>query len=266
MGYTNPANTAMPYLNQVPGTISPYYQPYIDAGNQSLSTLMQQFNTLLTDPGAIMQMAGSGYQQSPGYQYQYNQGMNAANSAAAAGGMLGTPYEQQDAASMANNLANQDYQQYLNQTLDLYGKGLSGEEGIDSQGYNASNELATGLATNLNNQAGLAYNGQVNQNQHNAAMMNALIGGGAAALGGTIGGVVGGPTGAVAGASIGHSLGSGGSPSGQAPMSLQGYGSPMGSGGSQQNAFHMLGQKLAQLLHMTSNNNGMNSYTMGGSY
>lgn len=174
---TNPADAAMPYLQQVPGTITPYYQPYINSGNQALSTLMQQYNTLLTNPGAIMSLAGSGYQQSPGYQYEYNQGMNAANSAAAAGGMLGTPYEQQDAAAMATNLANQDYYQYLNSALGLYGQGLSGEEGVNKMGYGASNELASALGTNLNNEAGLAYAGQASMNKENADFWNSIIAG-----------------------------------------------------------------------------------------
>jgi hypothetical protein len=174
---SNPANAAMPYLQQVPGTITPYYQPYINSGNQALSTLMQQFQTLLTNPQAIMQMAGSGYQQSPGYQYQYNQDMNAANSAAASGGMLGTPYHQENAASMANNLSNQDYEQYLNQTLDLYHTGLQGEEGINKMGYQASDALASGLATNLNNEGGLAYAGQASQNMQNADMWKSILGG-----------------------------------------------------------------------------------------
>src|ERR1700751_3520310 len=108
MGYTNPADKAMPYLDQIPDTIKPYYQPYIDAGQQSLSSLMGQYNTLLSNPGAIMNMAGGGFQQSPGYQFQMNQAINAANNAAASGGMAGTPYHQQNAAGMASNLANQD--------------------------------------------------------------------------------------------------------------------------------------------------------------
>src|SRR5689334_20220257 len=115
MAYNNPADSAMPYLEKVPGTITPYYQPYIDQGQNSLSTLMNQYNTLINNPAAVMQMAGSGYQQSPGYQYEYDSAMNAQNSAAAAGGMLGTPYHQENAANTAADVANQDYQQYLDQ-------------------------------------------------------------------------------------------------------------------------------------------------------
>lgn len=174
--YKNPASSAMNYFNQVPGTITPYYQPYIDSGNQSLNTLMSQYNKLLSNPQAILSLAGNGYQQSPGYKYQYNQGMNAANAAAASGGMLGTPQHQQDAAAMSENLADKDYQQYLQENLGLYGQGLQGMSGINSMGYNASNELANALAANLMNQGNMAAWGQENQNQANSDFLGGLIG------------------------------------------------------------------------------------------
>ena len=166
--FDNPADSGMNYLNQIPGTITPYYQPYIDAGNQSLNTLMGQYNQLLSNPDAIMSMLGGGFQSSPGYNYQYNQAMNAANSAAASGGMLGTQSHQQNASQMASDLANQDYYNYLNHTTGLYNQGLSGMQGINQMGYGASNELAQSLANTLMSQAGMAYKGTANQNQANA--------------------------------------------------------------------------------------------------
>lgn len=181
--YQNPANSAMPYLNQIPGTITPYYQPYVNAGTDSLASLMGQYQQLLNDPSAVMNKLGSGYTQSPGYQFNYNQGMNAANAAAASGGMLGTSQHQQNAANMASNLANQDYYNYLNQVQGLYGKGLTGEQGTMQLGYGASNELAQSLANNLMNQAGMAYAGQNSQNMANSSLFNQLLGLGSSAAG-----------------------------------------------------------------------------------
>jgi hypothetical protein len=172
--YSNPANAAMPYLQQIPGTITPYFQPYIDAGGDSLNTLIKQYQTLLNNPGQVINSAGAGYQQSPGYQYQYNQGINGANAAAAAGGTLGTPEHQQEAASMSSNLANQDYQKYLQQALDLYGQGLKGEQGINHMGFNASTDLAKSLASNLQSEATLGYTGQSGQNMANSQMIGLL--------------------------------------------------------------------------------------------
>jgi hypothetical protein len=171
---SNPANAAMPYLQQVPDTITPYYQPYIDAGTQSLGTLQDQYNTLLTNPQAIMQMLGGSYQQSPGYQYDYNQSQNAAMNAAAAGGYVGTPANQNEAANAAYGVSNQDYWNYVNHMTGLYNTGLEGEQGLNQMGYGASNSLAQALGQNLNTEAGLAYAGQANQNKMNQASMNAL--------------------------------------------------------------------------------------------
>lgn len=171
---TNPADVAMPYLNKIPGTVKPYYDPYINAGNQSLSSLMGQYGNLINDPGALMNKMASGYQQSPGYQFNYNQGMNAVNNAAAAGGMLGTPSHQMDAGKMASNLANQDYNNYLGNVLGMYKTGLGGMGDVTHLGYGASNDLASILSSNLMNQAGLAFQGQANQNQSSNDLIGAL--------------------------------------------------------------------------------------------
>lgn len=181
--YENPAEGAMEYLDEIPGEIKPYYDPYIDAGQDSLQNLMRQYSILQNNPQAMMQMAGEGYKQSPGYLFNYNQGMNAANNAAAAGGMLGTPQHQQHASSMASNLANQDYYNYVDRNLGLYDRGLGGQEGINQMGYGASNELANSLGNNMMNQANMSYLGTANQNQANADMFNSLLGG--AVAGGT---------------------------------------------------------------------------------
>lgn len=173
--YQNPADKAMPYMDQVPGTITPYYQPYVDAGTKSLSDLMNQYSSLINDPGAVMNNIGSGFQQSPGYQFQMNQGMNAVNNAAAAGGTLGTTQHENDAAKISSNLANQDYYNYLSNALDLYGNGIKGEQGTMQLGYHAGDELANSLSSNLLDEAGLAYKGQANENAYNSSMFNNLL-------------------------------------------------------------------------------------------
>ena len=174
-GSSNPASQAMPYLQQIPGTITPYYQPYIDSGNSALNQLMQQFSTLLTNPGQTNSMLGSSYQASPGYQYSYNQGMNAINNAAASGGMLGTPAHQQEAGAMATGLASQDYDKYMNNQMKLYGMGLQGEGDINQMGYRASDSLASALASNLMNQGNMAYAQQSQENQSANDIFSSLV-------------------------------------------------------------------------------------------
>lgn len=173
----NPYDDASKYFNKIPGTISPYFNPYINAGRQALPELQGQYNNLINDPTGMMNKIGSGYQQSPGYQFQVQQAMNAANNAAAAGGMLGTPANQYNAANMVGQLANQDYYNYLNHGLSMYGMGLEGMGGINNMGYGASDTLAGALGNSLMNQGNLAFSGAAAQNQAQGSQWGDILGG-----------------------------------------------------------------------------------------
>jgi hypothetical protein len=175
-GTTDPSKAAMPYLQSIPGMISPMYQPYIKAGQWAYPQMQQQYASMINDPSALMNRFGSSYQQSPGYQFQVNQATHGANAAAAAGGMLGSPAEQAALAGRITDLSNQDYNQYLSNALGLYGQGMSGLGNLYQSGYGASNELAGDLANNAQNEANLKYAGQVNQNQQKAEMWGNLTG------------------------------------------------------------------------------------------
>lgn len=185
----NPADAAKGYTNQLPGTVSPYYDPYIQAGQRSMGTLEEQFNQLVNNPQAIYSMlAPKGeFQQSPGYQFQMEQGMNAATNAAASGGQAGGSQHQSEAAALGTNYANQDYYNWLDQVynaefermLGLYSGGLSGLSGLNTMGYNASDSLASLLAQNLMNQAQLA----ASSSQQQGSALGSLIGGATGAIG-----------------------------------------------------------------------------------
>lgn len=174
--WSNPYSQAQGYLNQIPGTITPYYNPYIQAGGRSLNTLENTYNQLLQNPAQTMNQIGAGYQASPGYQYNVEQATNAANQAAAAGGMQGTMQEQQQLAGTVSGLANQDYYNYLNQALGLYGQGLSGLGGLNTMGYGASTGLAQSLKDVLESQSSAAVAQQQAENQK-AAEESSGIGG-----------------------------------------------------------------------------------------
>ena len=176
----NPADAAMPYLDQIPETITPYYNPYINAGRTSLKELMSQYGSLIKDPVALMNQIAATYSQSPGYGFQMNQAMNGANAAAAAGGTLGSSGHQMHAASMAGDVANQDFYNFLTRALNLYDTGLKGYGDINQLGYGASSELANSLSNNLTNQAGMQFAGTQHQNQANADNFNSLLGLGSA--------------------------------------------------------------------------------------
>jgi len=182
-GGEDPSAAASKYLNQIPGTIKPYYQPYINAGQGAMGDLQTQYKQLLSDPTAIMNMIGGKFQASPGYQYNVGQATNAANQAAAAGGMAGSPAEQAALASRISGMASQDYNNYMNQGLGLYGQGLGVAGNINQMGYGASNELAQSLMSALMSQSQNAYAGANTKNQQSGGMfggLGGLFGGGGA--------------------------------------------------------------------------------------
>lgn len=171
--FANPSNAAQPYLNQVPGTVSPYFNPYIQAGTEQLGNYQNQLGQLTNNPGGFVNQIGSGYQQSPGFQFALQQALRAAGNQQAAGGMSGTPAAQFQAEQVATGLANQDYYNWLQQALGAYGKGLEGEQGLVQGGQLAGSQLGGILGQNLGNQAAFGYAGKAQQNQ----LLGGLLGG-----------------------------------------------------------------------------------------
>lgn len=197
----DPYKEANKQWGQIPGQTQPYYQDYMNAGKNALGQLQgeygsliggrqglqDQYGQLMNDPTAVMNKIGSQYQQSPGYQYQMDQAMGAANNAAASGGMAGSPQHQQQAATMATGLANQDYNNFMNQGLaqynqglqggaNMYGMGVQGMQGINQMGFGANDQMAAIIAQMLGRQGQGAFAGQAGQNQSRGNMFGSLAG------------------------------------------------------------------------------------------
>lgn len=180
-GFQNPADAANPYYDQIPGQLSPYYQPYIQQGQNAYgqmtsiaNQLQGQYGTMANDPTGFLQKIGSQYQQSPGYQFALNQALQAGKNASAAGGVSGTPMDQQQQMQTATGLANQNYQQYLQNATGIMGQGQQGlgnlenlYSGLNQQGFQASTGLGNSLANAMMNQGNLAYQGANAQNVYN---------------------------------------------------------------------------------------------------
>jgi hypothetical protein len=154
----------MSYLEQIPGQITPYYQPYMDAGTGAMSTLQGQYSDLINNPGGKYNQIGQSYQQSPGFQFQMQQALQGANHAAAAGGMAGSPQHEQQNEQVANNLANQDYYNYMKGATGMYNTGIHGEQGMMHQGYESTKSLTDQIAQELAEQANLSYAQNANKN------------------------------------------------------------------------------------------------------
>jgi hypothetical protein len=172
------------YLSQMQGANDRYLQPYIGAGQNAMGTLQGQYNNLMNDPGAMMNKFGAGYQQSPGYQYNVDQATNASNNAAAAGGFIGSPQQQEYMAKQIGGLASQDYNQYLNNAMGLYGQGLQGMGNINNMGFQASGQAQQSMTDMLKNQANLAY-----EDAKNRAKQKNSTGGFWGGLGSALGGI-----------------------------------------------------------------------------
>lgn len=194
----DPSKEANKYLEQIPGAVNPYYQPYINQGQNANQNLMEQYGKLINDPNALYSQFGQGYKESPGYQFKLNQALQSGTNAAAAGGMAGSPAHQQQNMQLANDISSQDYNDYINHILGLYGLGLQGEQGLGEQGFKASLGYGDILGSNLGQQAGLKYQGIAGQNANKSNLLNNLI----STAGTVAGGFLGGPVGAGIGSKL----------------------------------------------------------------
>lgn len=163
----NPGTEANKYLDQIPDQVQPYYQPYQDAGKSSLEDLQKRYREMLDNPGETYNRIGAGYKQSPGYEATLRQAMSGANNAASlgAGGGLGSPGAINNTAQAAGDVANQDFEKYMQNVLGLNSQGLQGEQGLEQQGYGANTDYASMIAQLFNAKGTNAANATAGENQ-----------------------------------------------------------------------------------------------------
>lgn len=163
-GYNDPSKKATQMLGQIPGQMQPYYSPYMNAGKGAMESLQNQNKDLLS--GATQNKLGENYKESPGYQFKLKQAMQQGGAAAARGGYLGTPMDQQDSMDIANGLASQDYNDYIKNQIGLYNTGYGGEQGINQMGFDANKGMADTIGNVTGQQAGLSYAGEAGKNTY----------------------------------------------------------------------------------------------------
>ena len=173
----NPADAANQYYDQISQQANQYNQPYYQAGMNQLGGLQDQYGQLMNDPGGKFNQIGQSFQQSPGFKFAMEQAMNAQNRSAAAGGMAGSPMHEQMAQTQATDLANQDYYNYMNGALGLYGQGLGGAQNLAGMGQQAGNNMSEMIAQQLAQQGQNAYEGQAAKNQNKSNSFGNLFGG-----------------------------------------------------------------------------------------
>lgn len=195
-GGKNPADAAMPYLNQIPGMEKGYYDPYISRGNQAGDVLTPQFNQMTKDPSAFLEGIMKNYEPSRGFQLKRDEMLKAAGNTAAAGGMRGSLGDISNESRISDVLMGDDMQQWLQNVLGIQKEGTEGLGHQFDNGFDATKGLTGDLSNVLGTQAGLAFQGQTNQNQSRNDLLSGLVKalGGIAGFGlpggGTIGGSV----------------------------------------------------------------------------
>lgn len=198
----SPSSAANQYLDQIPGQTGQYFDPYSQGGQNQFNQLGQQSTQLMNDPGGKYNQIGESFHQSPGFKFALEQALGGANRGAAAGGMAGSPMNQQQDMQLATDLANQDYYNYMGGATGLYGKGLDSATSMSQMGLNAGTNQANLVAQQLSQQASNAQEEQMAKNKKRAGAFSNIAGG----LGAIGGGIFGGPAGAAAGYGVGSRL------------------------------------------------------------
>ena len=179
-----PMNDANQYLNQIPGVAHQGYDPYINAGQDASGKTKSQYENMMNDPTGFINKIMEQYKTSEGYGFQKDKLLKEMGNTSAMGGVAGTPMDTMNQAEGVQGLLSKDMQQFLENALGRYDKGLQGEEGIATRGYDASGKLTDALGTNLNQQGSLAFNAaeQGNKNKKNMWSMFGKALGGAGGL------------------------------------------------------------------------------------
>jgi hypothetical protein len=170
------ASAAMPYIQQIPGQVAPYYNPYIQSGQQANQNLSNAGNQLMSNPAGMYNSVASGYQMSPYAQNQITQETKAMNNTAAAGGFVGTPYNQAQVGQMVQGITSKDENEYINSVIGLYHMGLLDEQDLNNLGFQASGKMADVTGNTLNAEGGLAFANQSEQNQMQRNRMSNILG------------------------------------------------------------------------------------------
>lgn len=179
----NPAQPAMPYLNQVPGVYRDQLNPYIQPGLQASQANQSRYSQLASNPASVHDELMSSYTPSKGFQLNMQEAQRLLNNQAP---FLGGPRSDSFARTQADTITRllmEGSKDYYNDLVNLMGMGLQGQEFGAQRGFGASTALADALGTNLGNQASLAFRGQQEKNAQRA-QRQAMIGQLAGMLGG----------------------------------------------------------------------------------
>lgn len=182
-GFFKKDKSANSYLDKIPGTIKPYFNPYIESGGDAYNTMNPILDQMTKDPAAFLDAMMKNYEPSKGYQMKLDQMKKAAGNTAAAGGMRGSLGDISNEAKLTDMLMGEDMQQWLQNVFGIQGRGLSGESHIFDTGYDASKSLAGDLSNILGTQGQLAFQRQRDKDKQSSDLWSGITGLAGAAIG-----------------------------------------------------------------------------------
>lgn len=127
-------------LNQQYGYGQQVLQPWETQGLNAFGQYGQAINGM-SNPVQFYNNIMNQYQMSPAAQLQMQQGTQAMNNAAAAGGMLGSGAAQKGMINYANQVTNSDMQNYFNNQMGIQGQYLGGLQNQYGTGFDAAGQL-----------------------------------------------------------------------------------------------------------------------------
>lgn len=180
----NPAGDAMQYSQQLPGTVRPYYEPFIEQGQQANQDINPQYSRMATDPAEYMNQLMKNYSLDEGFQMQKKNLQRELSGVAAAGGYRGNQYDQEQQAKLVSALLASHRGDWFDRVRELQQGGLEGRRRTADLGFVASTGLGDILGSNLNQMGSLAFQGAQAKQQSRSDLLRNLIGGAALAAGG----------------------------------------------------------------------------------
>jgi hypothetical protein len=125
-------------------------QPWMQTGQAALAKLAGMYgvtggNGVVPNGDALKNDPYGGYTESPGYQFQRDQGVQAAERAAAASGRLASGGTQKAVARYVTGLAANDYDNYTARLAQLAGVGQNATNAVTAAGQNTANNITTAL-------------------------------------------------------------------------------------------------------------------------
>lgn len=164
-GYSQYSNL----INSARNTINTNYNQAI-APFQTLFNNAQTGATTYADATGVNGAVGydrakANFQTNPGYQFQFDQGLQALDRGAASRGMVTSGNLLQAEQQYGTNLANQSYNQYVQNLLPYLNQSTQAATGLSGTYQNLGNQMATLYG----NQANTAYQTQAGVGNANAA-------------------------------------------------------------------------------------------------